>query len=138
MHHLTNLQLRKDDLCYKDFWELLFWLKRYDIENLLRLDPASTYLPTSVHYPNSETNASDAKEVEKGKSNLLLNLRPIKKENLIRDDSKLVLLASLSDSLEFVADFVEGLLLLLSFPHFFQIEMGIADAIVDLVGSGTT
>ncbi|VFQ68812.1 unnamed protein product, partial [Cuscuta campestris] len=74
----------------------------------MRLDPATTYLPTSVHYPNSENNASYAKEVEKGISNLLLNLRPIKKENLIRNDIKLVLLASLSDSLEFVADFVEG------------------------------
>ncbi|VFR01184.1 unnamed protein product [Cuscuta campestris] len=33
---------------------------------------------------------------------------PYFQENLIRDDSKLVLLAFLSDSLEFVADFVEG------------------------------
>ncbi|VFQ94510.1 unnamed protein product [Cuscuta campestris] len=113
----------------------------------MRLDPATTYLPTSVHYPNSENNASYAKEVEKGISNLLLNLRPIKKENLIRDDSKLVLLASLSDSLEFVADFVEGISLFQMFEALHQnlgipfgsyFEMRIADAIIDLVGSGTT
>ncbi|CAH9080368.1 unnamed protein product [Cuscuta epithymum] len=82
---------------------------RYDIENLMRLDPASTNLPFSVQYSSSENNASVAKDVEKEISNLLLNLRPIKRENLIRDDNKLVLLASLSDSLEFVADLIERL-----------------------------
>ncbi|XP_019196795.1 PREDICTED: exocyst complex component SEC8-like [Ipomoea nil] len=83
---------------------------RYDIENLMRLHPASAYLPSSVRYPNSENYASsDGRDYEKEISDLLLNLRPIKRENLIRDDNKLVLLASLSDSLEFVADSIERL-----------------------------
>nr|GMC54699.1 exocyst complex component SEC8 [Ipomoea batatas] len=82
---------------------------RYDIENLMRLHPASAYLPSSVRYPNSENYASDGRDYEKEISDLLLNLRPIKRENLIRDDNKLVLLASLSDSLEYFADSIERL-----------------------------
>ncbi|KAL6987708.1 exocyst subunit, variant 2 [Sarracenia purpurea var. burkii] len=84
---------------------------RHDVENLMRLDPASAYLPTSLGQPNIENNASDAEtaEVELEMSDLLLNLRPIKQENLIRDDNKLILLASLSDSLEYVADSIERL-----------------------------
>ncbi|KAL3838292.1 hypothetical protein ACJIZ3_022883 [Penstemon smallii] len=82
---------------------------RHDIENLLRLDPASACLPNSIDH--RETNASDAEsiEVETELSDILLNLRPIKQENLIRDDNKLILLASLSDSLEYVADSIERL-----------------------------
>ncbi|KAK4480354.1 hypothetical protein RD792_013425 [Penstemon davidsonii] len=80
---------------------------RHDIENLLRLDPASACLPNSIDH--RETNASGAEsiEVETELSDILLNLRPIKQENLIRDDNKLILLASLSDSLEYVADSIE-------------------------------
>ncbi|KAH9322495.1 hypothetical protein KI387_017134, partial [Taxus chinensis] len=48
-------------------------------------------------------------EVEMEMDNLLLSLCPIKQENLIRDDHKLVLLAALSDSLEYVADSIEKL-----------------------------
>ncbi|VFQ92601.1 unnamed protein product [Cuscuta campestris] len=79
---------------------------RHDIEQLMRLDPASVCLPSSLGYSNLESNASGAgdTEIEVEISDILLKLRPIKQENLIRDDNKLVLLASLSDSLEFVAD----------------------------------
>nr|GMC70816.1 exocyst complex component SEC8 [Ipomoea batatas] len=79
---------------------------RHDIENLMRLDPASACLPSSLGYASSENTAEDS-EVEMEISDVLLKLRPIKQENLIRDDNKLVLLASLSDSLEFVADSIE-------------------------------
>ncbi|CAH9130015.1 unnamed protein product [Cuscuta epithymum] len=84
---------------------------RQDIEHLMRLEPASLCLPSSLGYPNSENNASSAgnPEVENEISDVLLKLRPIKQENLIRDDNKLVLLASLSDSLEFVADSIDRL-----------------------------
>ncbi|XP_040999810.1 exocyst complex component SEC8-like isoform X2 [Juglans microcarpa x Juglans regia] len=84
---------------------------RYDIEKLMRLDPASSCLPNSLGQSNMDSNAPDAEsvEVELELSNLLLALRPIKQENLIRDDNKLILLASLSDSLEYVADLIERL-----------------------------
>ncbi|OMO59435.1 putative exocyst complex component 4-like isoform 1 protein [Corchorus olitorius] len=77
---------------------------RHDIEKLMRLDPASVCLPNSLGQSNAKSIASDAEsiEVESELSELLLNLRPIRQENLIRDDNKLVLLASLSDSLELV------------------------------------
>ncbi|GAV67313.1 LOW QUALITY PROTEIN: Sec8_exocyst domain-containing protein [Cephalotus follicularis] len=83
---------------------------RHDIEKLMRLDPASSCLPNPLGMSNMRNNASDAEavEIEAELSELLLNLRPIKQENLIRDDSKLILLASLSDSLEYVADSIES------------------------------
>ncbi|KAG7992874.1 hypothetical protein I3843_02G149600 [Carya illinoinensis] len=81
---------------------------RYDIEKLMRLDPASSCLPNSLGQSNMDSNAGSV-EVELELSNLLLALRPIKQENLIRDDNKLILLASLSDSLEYVADLIERL-----------------------------
>ncbi|XP_042003601.1 exocyst complex component SEC8-like isoform X2 [Salvia splendens] len=84
---------------------------RHDVGNLLRLDPASTYLPNSLDDGTLETNNLDAESngVEMELSDILLNLRPIKQENLIREDNKLILLASLSDSLEYVADSIERL-----------------------------
>ncbi|KAB1219033.1 Exocyst complex component SEC8 [Morella rubra] len=84
---------------------------RYDIERLMRLDPASSCLPNPLGQSNMDNNASDAEsvEVELELSDLLLALQPIKQENLIRDDNKLILLASLSDSLEYVADSIERL-----------------------------
>ncbi|KAL1553199.1 exocyst subunit [Salvia divinorum] len=84
---------------------------RHDVDNLLRLDPASTYLPNSLDDGTLETNNLDAESngVEMELSDILLNLRPIKQENLIREDNKLILLASLSDSLEYVADSIERL-----------------------------
>ncbi|XP_009588083.1 exocyst complex component SEC8 [Nicotiana tomentosiformis] len=84
---------------------------RHDIENLMRRDPASTCLPCSIGELNAENGAANAEnlEVEMEISDTLLNLRPIRQENLIRDDNKLILLASLSDSLEYVADSIERL-----------------------------
>ncbi|XP_022890078.1 exocyst complex component SEC8-like isoform X1 [Olea europaea var. sylvestris] len=84
---------------------------RHDVENLMRLDPASACFQNSLDQGIPETNASDEEttEVEMELSDILLNLRPIKQENLIRDDNKLILLASLSDSLEYVAESIERL-----------------------------
>ncbi|GMH27732.1 hypothetical protein Nepgr_029575 [Nepenthes gracilis] len=84
---------------------------RHDVESLMRLDPASECLPNSLDLPIVYTNVSDANavEVETQLSDLLLSLRPIKQENLIHDGNKLILLASLSDSLEYVADSIERL-----------------------------
>ncbi|KAK4279638.1 hypothetical protein QN277_011384 [Acacia crassicarpa] len=84
---------------------------RHDVEKLMRIDPSSSYLPNPLSQFNTESNLPDAEtiEVESELSDLLLNLRPIKQENLIHDDNKLILLASLSDSLEYVADSIERL-----------------------------
>lgn len=56
---------------------------RYDIENLMKRDPASACLPNSLGQPWIDTDASDAKsaEVEMEISDLLLSLRPIKQVN---------------------------------------------------------
>ncbi|KZV16229.1 hypothetical protein F511_11134 [Dorcoceras hygrometricum] len=84
---------------------------RHDIDKLLRLGPDVTRLSSSIDQAIKDTNASDAEsvEVEMELCDKLLSLRPIKQENLIRDDNKLILLASLSDSLEYVADSIERL-----------------------------
>ncbi|GAU33498.1 hypothetical protein TSUD_72600 [Trifolium subterraneum] len=84
---------------------------RHDIEKLMRIDPSSAYLPNLQGPFNLESNSYDAEtiEAELELSELLLKLRPIKQENLIHDDNKLILLASLSDSLEYVADSIERL-----------------------------
>ncbi|CAL0316828.1 unnamed protein product [Lupinus luteus] len=84
---------------------------RHDIEKLMRLDPSSAFLPNLPGQFNMESNSSDAEtiEAELELSELLLNLRPIKQEYLIHDDNKLILLASLTDSLEYVADSIERL-----------------------------
>ncbi|KAK4756090.1 hypothetical protein SAY87_009847 [Trapa incisa] len=84
---------------------------RHDIEKLMQCDPASACLPDSHVQLNMESNASDSEtaQIELELSDILLSLRPIKQENLIRDDNKLILLASLSDSLEYVADSIERL-----------------------------
>ncbi|KAG0452161.1 hypothetical protein HPP92_025839 [Vanilla planifolia] len=83
-------------------------LGRNDVEKLMRLDPANACLQSS-YGAIMENNVSDTEstEAEREMGNLLLNLRPIKQENLIHDDNKVILLASLSDSLEFLADSVE-------------------------------
>ncbi|TXG49465.1 hypothetical protein EZV62_025340 [Acer yangbiense] len=75
---------------------------RYDIEKLMRIEPASASLPNAIGQSNIQNTIADAEtvEVESELSELLLSLPPIRQENLIRDDNKLVLLASLSDSLE--------------------------------------
>lgn len=53
---------------------------RHDIEKLMRLDPASAYLPNAVGQSNIANHAADAEtvEVELELCDLLLNLRPIK------------------------------------------------------------
>ncbi|KAJ0249506.1 Exocyst complex component SEC8 [Hirschfeldia incana] len=79
---------------------------RHDIERLMRLDAASTCLPSSLGHSVSHSEAVGS-GVEL--NDLFLSLPSIKQENLIRDDNKLILLASLSDSLEYVADSIERL-----------------------------
>jgi exocyst complex component 4 len=79
---------------------------RHDIEKLMRLDAASACLPSTLGHAVSH---SEAVGTEVELSDLFLSLRPIKQDNLIRDDNKLILLASLSDSLEYVADSIERL-----------------------------
>lgn len=83
-------------------------LGRNDIEKLMRLDPANSCFQ-NTYGRMMENNVSDTEsvEAEREMSDLLLSLRPIKQENLIHDDNKVILLASLSDSLEFLADSVE-------------------------------
>ncbi|TVU06661.1 hypothetical protein EJB05_49885 [Eragrostis curvula] len=83
-------------------------LSRNDVESLMRLEPANVSLQNSSELDNSVTDA-EAVEVEIELSDLLLDMCPIKQENLIHDDQKLILLASLSDSLEYLADSVERL-----------------------------
>lgn len=58
---------------------------RNDIEKLMRVDPASSYLPNPLGQSNMDDNASDAEsvEVELELSNLLLALRPIKQVLLL-------------------------------------------------------
>lgn len=82
---------------------------RHDIENLMRRDPASAFLPTSLAHTDADNHIADDETdgVELEISELLMKLRPIKQESLIRDNNKLILLASLSDSLEYIADSIE-------------------------------
>ncbi|KAA3464668.1 exocyst complex component SEC8 [Gossypium australe] len=84
---------------------------RHDIDKLMRRDPASACLPNALGQSNMGNIVSDMEsmEIESELNELLLTLRPIRQDNLIRDDHKLVLLASLSDSLEYVADSIERL-----------------------------
>ncbi|KAJ0102492.1 hypothetical protein Patl1_06038 [Pistacia atlantica] len=84
---------------------------RHDVDKLMRLEPASAFLPNALGQLGTGNNGSDAEAlaVESELSELFLSLRPIKQENLIRDDNKLILLASLSDSLEYVAESIERL-----------------------------
>ncbi|XP_048632318.1 exocyst complex component SEC8 [Brassica napus] len=79
---------------------------RHDIERLMRLDTASACLPSSLGHSVSHSEAVGS-GVEL--NDLFLSLPSIKQDNLIRDDNKLILLASLSDSLEYVADSIERL-----------------------------
>ena len=53
---------------------------RHDVENLMRIDPASACLPNLPGQSNLVGNASDAEtvEFEMQMSDLLFNLRPIK------------------------------------------------------------
>uniref|UniRef100_A0A0E0LTL8 Exocyst complex component Sec8 n=1 Tax=Oryza punctata TaxID=4537 RepID=A0A0E0LTL8_ORYPU len=82
-------------------------LSRNDVESLMRLDPANLSLQNSSEQVDHSIPDAEAVEVEIELSDLLLDMCPIKQENLIHDDQKLILLASLSDSLEYLADSVE-------------------------------
>ncbi|KAH9768508.1 exocyst complex component SEC8 [Citrus sinensis] len=73
---------------------------RHDIDKLLRLEPASASLPNGQLDSVSSVNDAETPGVESELSELFLSLRPIRQENLIHDENKLILLASLSDSLE--------------------------------------
>lgn len=84
-------------------------LSRNDIESLMRLEPANISLQNSTGEHDNNATGAEAVEVEIELSDLLLDMCPIKQENLIHDDQKLILLASLSDSLEYLADSVERL-----------------------------
>ncbi|KAG2583143.1 hypothetical protein PVAP13_6KG215706 [Panicum virgatum] len=84
-------------------------LSRNDVESLMRLEPANISLQNSTSQPENNVTDAEAAEVEIELSDLLLEMCPIKQENLIHDDQKLILLASLSDSLEYLADSVERL-----------------------------
>lgn len=113
--HVQILLERSYERCRTSYMEAVLekqsymLIGRHDIEKLMRRDPASACLPNSFGQAKVDTNASDTEilEFEMEMTDLLLNLRPIKQENLIRDDNKLILLASLSDSLEYVADTIE-------------------------------
>lgn len=115
--HVQILLERSYERCRTSYMEAVLekqsymLIGRHDIEKLMRRDPASACLPNSFGQAKVDTNVSDSEnlEFEMEMSDLLLNLRPIKQENLIRDDNKLILLASLSDSLEYVADTIERL-----------------------------
>ncbi|CAA6665365.1 unnamed protein product [Spirodela intermedia] len=64
---------------------------RHDFETLMRQDPASACLPSATHQvPQKNVSDEEIVEVEQKMSNLLLGLRPIKQENLIHDDHKLI------------------------------------------------
>lgn len=82
-------------------------LGRNDVEKLMRQDPANSFQNSYERMMENNVSDTESIEAEREMSDLLLSLRPIKQENLIHDDSKVILLASLSDSLEFLADSVE-------------------------------
>lgn len=58
---------------------------RHDIENLMRLDPASACLPNLQGQPNMVYSSADAEnvEVETELCDLLLSLRPIKQVSML-------------------------------------------------------
>ncbi|XP_062195954.1 exocyst complex component SEC8-like isoform X2 [Phragmites australis] len=82
-------------------------LSRNDVESLMCLEPANISLQNSSGQLDNDVTDAEGVEVEIELSDLLLDMCPIKQENLIHDDQKLILLASLSDSLEYLADSVE-------------------------------
>ncbi|GJN03280.1 hypothetical protein PR202_ga20708 [Eleusine coracana subsp. coracana] len=100
------LHLGEDAVLEKQSYILL---SRNDVESLMRLEPANISSQNSFSVTEAES-----VEVEIELSDLLFDMCPIKQhlsmqENLIHDDQKLILLASLSDSLEYLADSVERL-----------------------------
>jgi len=89
---------------------------RPDISNLMKQEPANQLLEATYLsqlgikvQPVNPVDIEGALEVEMELNNLLLSLRPIRQEQLIGDNHKLVLLAALSDSLDFVSESVQQL-----------------------------
>ncbi|BBN15064.1 exocyst complex component 4 [Marchantia polymorpha subsp. ruderalis] len=88
---------------------------RPDVSGLMKQEPANSVLEagflSQLGQKVSLDGPLDAEglEVEMELNNLLLSLRPIKQEQLIKDNSKLVLLAALSDTLDFLSDSVQEL-----------------------------
>ncbi|GMI86982.1 SUBUNIT OF EXOCYST COMPLEX 8, subunit of exocyst complex 8 [Hibiscus trionum] len=117
MKHVQTFLERTFERCRTSYTEAVLEkqsymiIGRHDIDKLMRRDPASACLPSAPVQLNVRNSSYESlsTDVESELSDLLLNLRPIKQENLIRDNNKLVLLASLSDSLEYVADSIERL-----------------------------
>lgn len=122
VEHVQTFLERAYEKCRTSFTEAVLEKQSYmligrsDIESLMRLDPANACLQNSSYLENSIPD-TESMEAETEMSDLLLNLRPIKQEHLIRDDHKLILLASLSDSLEYLADSIERLGESLVRPH---------------------
>ncbi|XP_011623573.1 exocyst complex component SEC8 [Amborella trichopoda] len=108
---------RAHERCRTSFMEAVLEKQSYmligrqDVESLMKLESASSCLPNSFIQASLDHGSPvpETSEIEMEMSDLLLSLRPIKQENLIRDDQKLILLAALSDSLEYVADSIERL-----------------------------
>ncbi|KAL2621943.1 hypothetical protein R1flu_002148 [Riccia fluitans] len=88
---------------------------RPDVSGLMKQEPANVVLEAGFLSQLGQNISLDGPldaeglEVEMELNNLLLSLRPIKQEHLIKDNSKLVLLAALSDTLDFLSDSVQQL-----------------------------
>lgn len=79
---------------------------RHDIENLMRIDPASSCLPNSLGQSNMESNTSDigSVEVEMEIGDLLLNLRPIKQVPISNEGSFLLSFTILTSSMKLLSE----------------------------------
>lgn len=89
---------------------------RSDVENLMRLESASSLLDVSYLAELGkevtgieEPLDSEGMELEREINDLLLSNRPVKQDQLIGDSHKLILMAALSDSLEYVSESIEKL-----------------------------
>ncbi|XP_024391449.1 exocyst complex component SEC8 isoform X3 [Physcomitrium patens] len=89
---------------------------RPDVDYLMKQEPANRLVETTYRNQLGIAMAEydpmdiiEALKVEMELNNILLSLRPIQKEQLINDNHKLILLAALSDSLDFVSESVQQL-----------------------------
>lgn len=86
---------------------------RSDFENLMRQEPDSILLDalhvTELEKHSEEEFDPEGMEVEMELNNLLLSYRPVKQDQLIGDGHKLVVMAALSDSLDYVSEAIEKL-----------------------------
>lgn len=69
---------------------------RHDVEGLMRVDPASVYLPNSAGQSVLDNSGTDAEtvEVEIEMSDLLLNLRPIRQVSTLSNSFLMKLVGS--------------------------------------------